>query len=136
MNKLDLFVPKKRKTTGRRNDRVAAQIKELLSLALIRGDFHHMQDDATPALRPSLITITYVDLSPDLRNATVFFTALDNHAVDEVLEFFRIQIHFFKNLIAQKLSLRVVPNIVFKFDQTSERASKIDALLKNDGVAE
>jgi ribosome-binding factor A len=132
MSKLDLFVPQKRKTTGRRNDKVAAQIKELFSLALIRGDFHAVQNDKMPALPPSLVTITYVDLSPDLRNATVFFTTLDGSSVDETAAFFKLQDHFFKDLIAKKMSLRVIPNITFKVDRSIERASRIDELLRND----
>ncbi|MDR2459094.1 MAG: 30S ribosome-binding factor RbfA [Holosporales bacterium] len=134
MSKLDLFVPQKRKTTGRRNDKVAAQIKELFSLALIRGDFHSLQSSKMPALPSCLVTITYVDLSPDLCNATVFFTTLDSGTVDETIAFFKMQDHFFKDLIAKKLSLRVIPNIIFKIDKSIEQASRIDELLKNDGL--
>ncbi|MDR1332837.1 MAG: 30S ribosome-binding factor RbfA [Holosporales bacterium] len=134
MSKLNLFVPQKRKTTGRRNDKVATQLKELFSLALIRGDFHVLPKREAESMPPCMITITHVDLSRDLCNAVVFFRTLSGTMIDEAMKFLELQTHFFKDLIAKKLSLRTIPNLRFKFDQTSEAANRIDELLKNDSV--
>ena len=126
---LNLFTQEKRKTNAARNDKVAAQIKECFSMALVRGDFPILPGHESASYMKSLITITYVKLSNDLRNATVFFTTLSDH--NEALQFFELQTHFFKNLIAKKLKLRFIPNLIFKIDDTFDYYDKIDQILNN-----
>jgi ribosome-binding factor A len=81
---------------------------------------------------PCPLTITYVDLSPDLRNASIFFTCLDDLKKNEALKFFETQLHFFKNLIAKQIKLKFVPNILFKIDESANYATRIDKILNND----
>jgi ribosome-binding factor A len=120
----------KRKKTGRRNDKIASQIRECFSLALSKGDFPILLNHENESKLPTLVTITYIDLSPDLRNAVIFFTPLCGMKKEETKRFFELQVHYFKNAIAKRMNLRFVPNLSFKLDESFDYSAKIEKLLK------
>ena len=132
MSGVDLFRPEKRKTIGRRNDKIASEMRECFAVAITKGDFPILPNHEIESKLVVPITITYVDLSPDLRNATVFFMPLGGTHKEETLKFFELQTHYFKNLIAKKMKMRFIPNILFKIDKTLEYSYKIESLLEND----
>lgn len=132
MSNLNLFKLEKRKTSARRNDKIATQIRECFSKALTKGDFPILPAHETESKLPAIITITYIDLSPDLRNATVYYIPLGGLKKDECKVFFGLQTHYFKSLIAKKLKLRFIPNLIFKLDDSLDYSEKIDKLLKTD----
>ncbi|MDR0942549.1 MAG: 30S ribosome-binding factor RbfA [Holosporales bacterium] len=132
MSGLNLFKIEKKKTIGRRNDRIASQIREVFSTALARGDFPSLPNHEKESMPPDFITITYVDLSPDLKNAKVFVSSLKEEKKDETLKFFSLQSHFFKDLIAKKMRLKFIPNLSFKLDGSIEYSERIEELLQND----
>lgn len=129
MQKLNLFVPEKKKTTGRRNDKVATRMKECFSAALARGDFPVLQGHESESKLPSPVTITFVDLSPDLRNAVIYFMPLGGLNKEECVKFFELQTHHFKDIIAKQMRLRFIPNISFKLDKSFEYSQRIEDLL-------
>ena len=131
MPKLNLFIQEKKKITAARNDKVAAKIKESFSMALVKKDFPVLPGHEEESKLKAFVTLTYVSVTADLRNATIFFTTLNNMYKDETLKFFELQQHYFKNIIAKKLKLRFIPNIKFKFDNTFDYYDKIDNILKN-----
>ncbi|MCQ8780139.1 ribosome-binding factor A, partial [Escherichia coli] len=61
---------KENRAPGQRQLRVGEELRHLLAELLERGD---MRD---PDLRGASITVTAVDVSPDLRNATAFVMPL------------------------------------------------------------
>ena len=81
--------------------------------------------------RLGFVTITGVDVSPDLRQARVYFTILDNDddAIKETLAGLNSAAPFFKHQMAQSLSLRHVPELTFQYDTSLENALRIDSLL-------
>ncbi|MDR1488753.1 MAG: 30S ribosome-binding factor RbfA [Holosporales bacterium] len=125
MKKLDLYKTDEKKfNTGggsRRNERVASEIRECFSAALIREELLDI-----PC---SILTITHVDVSPDLRNAKVFVMPLGGEKMDETLKYLNEHTHYFKNIIATKMKIRFIPEIIFKKDETLEYARKIDSIL-------
>ena len=136
MSNLNLFKSESKKTTSRRNDKVAAQLKECFSFALSRGDFPILPNHEAESKLPTPVTITYIDLSPDLRNATIFYTPLGGIKKEETVRFFELQIHYFKDLIAKKMKLRFIPNLTFKLDDSFEYSERIETLLKNNVTSE
>ncbi len=132
MSALNLFIPEKRKTSSRKNDKIAAQIRECFSKALTKGDFPILPAHEIESRLPTIVTITYVDLSPDLRNAIVYYIPLGGVKKTECETFFCLQTHYFKSLIANKLNLRFIPNLRFKLDNSLDYSEKIDSLLKNN----
>ena len=80
--------------------------------------------------RLSGVTITSVEISPDLQNAYVHFSVLgDQEAKKEALRGLQSAAGFFRRQLAQTISLRVTPTLTFRVDESLERGMKIDALL-------
>ena len=81
--------------------------------------------------RLGFVTITGVDVSPDLRQARVYFTILDNDeaGIKETLDGLNSAAAYFRHQMAQSLSLRHIPELTFQYDTTLENALRIDSLL-------
>lgn len=81
--------------------------------------------------RLGFVTITGVDVSPDLRQARVYFTILDNDeaGIKETLDGLNSAAPYFRHQMAQSLSLRHIPDLTFQYDTTLENALRIDSLL-------
>jgi len=81
--------------------------------------------------RLGFVTITGVDVSPDLRQARVYFTILDNDAaaIKETLTGLNSAAPYFRHQMGQSLSLRHIPELTFQYDTSLENALKIDRLL-------
>jgi len=81
--------------------------------------------------RLGFVTVTGVDVSPDLRQARVYFTILDNDeaSIKETLAGLNSAVPYFRRQLAQSLSLRHIPELTFQYDSTLENALRIDSLL-------
>lgn len=81
--------------------------------------------------RLSLLTITEVDVSPDLANATVRVSHLDLQADldDAVLALVRAAPHL-RHQLAQRVHARRVPRLHFVADRLQERAFALEAKLR------
>ncbi|MBP9837128.1 MAG: 30S ribosome-binding factor RbfA [Proteobacteria bacterium] len=87
-----------------------------------------------------LVTVSSVEMSPDLKTAWVYWSlmelASDKAATPEAEKIKLIEValeeksYFFKKRIASDLKLRYTPKLVFKYDDSYEYASKIEALMK------
>lgn len=100
-----------------RIDRVVAQLKKELTLIIIR-------DLKDPRL--GMITITQVLLTPDLKEATVFFSSLgDKKQGLATLEHAK---GFLRSQLAQRMRLKFVPDLHFKIDDGPEYAERINRL--------
>lgn len=79
------------------------------------------------------VTITGVDMSPDLKHARVYFSVLgtEQEKMDSVRGVRRAA-KYIRALIAQRLELRYVPTLRFELDDTPERAQRIELLLRQE----
>ena len=81
--------------------------------------------------RLGFITIVRVELTRDLRSAKIFFSVLGN---EQERENSRIAldsaIGFIRRLIGQRIKLRLVPEITFKEDYSSEYSVRIEEILQ------
>lgn len=77
------------------------------------------------------VSVTWVDVSPDLKNARVYVSHLGDTPDDdaEVVQALERASGFLRRELAGRLQLRVVPHLAFKIDAVLERARHIDALL-------
>lgn len=104
-----------------RNRRVADLIQKELAVAIQR-------DMADTALK--FITVSGVDVSPDLKNAKVYITSLaddlDRDAV--TMEMNEMSGHY-RHLLSKKLFMRTVPRLTFIFDYSVERGSRLSTLI-------
>ena len=80
----------------------------------------------------SLITVAFVDVSPDLSYAKVFVTCLDpNKSKAEVVTTLNKISGHFRHLLSKKLSLRIVPRLKFFYDESIERGTYLNALINS-----
>ncbi|MBL0713373.1 MAG: 30S ribosome-binding factor RbfA [Desulfosarcina sp.] len=85
-----------------------------------------------PRLRT--VTITEVDLSPDLRLAKIYFsTSGGDRAVADAVAGFQKARSFIKRNLAGCLGLRYMPEIRFYHDDSLEYGARIDTILKTIG---
>ncbi len=108
-----------------RAERVSRHIRNTLAVLLRKK----IRD---PRLRS--VTITEVDLSPDLRTAKVYFsTPGDKKAVVEAQAGFQKARAFIKRHLAANLGLRYMPDIRFFHDTSLEHGARIENILKTLG---
>jgi len=80
--------------------------------------------------RLGFVTVTGVEVSPDLRVAHVYVSVLgSDDDVQRSLESLRRAAGFFRRELGASLSLRYLPELNFRPDDTLERGFRIDRLL-------
>lgn len=105
-----------------RSRRIAEQIQRELS-EIIRVE---LKDPRVPGL----ITITDVEVTRDQAHAKVFFTILgDEGKVEEATTALKRAGGFLRSQLAQRLLLRTVPQLDFKYDASVERGMKLTRLI-------
>jgi ribosome-binding factor A len=120
---------KENRTPGQRQLRVGEEIRHLLAELLERGN---MRD---PDLREASITVTSVDVSPDLRNATAFVMPLGGQDATRLLAAMKRAAPWFRAQVGERAGLRHAPEIRFQLDRTFDEAERIGALLRRPDVA-
>ena len=109
-------------TTNRRPDRVAEAIREEVATFLAEG----VKDPRVS----SLVTVTGVDITRDLRHAKVFVSVLGSDTErTSTMEGLASLAPSLRGRIGRALRLRVAPEIAFKLDQSVARAARIEELL-------
>src|SRR5436305_14524463 len=81
--------------------------------------------------RVGFVTVTGVKTSPDLRHARVYVSVLGDEAARAAsLEGLRSAHGYLQGRIGAELTLRRTPALTFEYDDTSERAARINQLLR------
>jgi len=118
-------IKKDNTTKSQRQLRVGEELRHLISNALHRETFY----DAV--LESNNITVTEVNVSPDLKNAKVFIMPLGGENKIEVLESLNRIKGYIQKIISSEIQLRQIPRLSFVIDTTFEYANKIDNIIKN-----
>jgi len=106
---------------GKRLERVNQLIKEEVSMLLQ----HELKDP-----RLGFVTVTEVDVTPDLRHAKVFVSVLGDEAQwASSLRALQSAKGFVWSWLRRNLDLRVTPEIVFRPDRSMEHAAHIQSIL-------
>ncbi len=80
--------------------------------------------------RLGFVTVMDVELSNDLHYATMFVSVLgDEEAQREAIEALESALGFIRREIAHRIHLRQAPEIAVRYDNTSERAARVSALI-------
>ena len=111
--------------------RVGEEIRHAIASVLMRGDVP-WPEGIEPA---ALVTVTEVQVSPDLRNATAFVMPLGGQHTNQTVNALNNAVGFFRHELAKAVQLRYVPNLKFKPDTSFEYAKKIESLLHDPVVA-
>lgn len=114
---------------SQRQLRVGEELRHALAELIERGD---MRD---PELRGVPITVTVVDVSPDLRGALVFIMPLGGADAERVLAAMRRAASYFRARLADMVNLRHAPELRFELDRSFDHAAHINRLLHDPEVA-
>ena len=107
---------------AKRTDRVSALLKMALAELLLRG----VKDP-----RVQMVTVTGVEMSPDLKHARVFVSALgDEAARARSLAGLASARTYLQSQAGRRVGLRYTPELRFELDPSIEYAVHISELLK------
>jgi len=107
---------------SQRAHRVGEQIHKEISALLVKG----LKDP-----RIGFVTITAVEMTPDLHLARVFFTVMGDEAAQRQTEKgLKNSVPFLRRELGRRLRMRYIPDILFCHDSSLEYGNRIDALLK------
>ena len=77
-----------------------------------------------------MISVTKVKTSPDLKYTRVSVSILNAKNIKETLAGLKAASGFIRSRIAQKMNLRVTPELVFELDESVVYGEKIDTILE------
>jgi ribosome-binding factor A len=110
--------------------RAAENIRHVLVEIVARGD---IQD---PALKGVSLTIGEVRMSPDLRHANVFVSALGQSDAKEYAQALNKASAYLRGQMARNLDSKFTPKLKFIGDNSYDIAMHIDELLANPKVSQ
>lgn len=105
-----------------RKEKLNERIKELIGELLL----NRVKDP-----RVGLVTITSVTVAPDLATAKVYFTVMGDETVRaETRKGLDSARSFLRKTVANELKLRQTPELRFVYDDTLDRAMRIDETIE------
>ncbi len=113
---------------GPRIERVAKELQHEIA-KILQGE---IKDP-----RLGFVTVTQVDLSKDLRHAKVFFSCLGSEEERKLSqEALDHSAAYVRGLVKKRFRLKIIPELVFRFDQGIERSIDMGARLDQLGAPE
>ena len=97
--------------------RIGEQVRHALAEVLLRGD---LRDEL---LQNTIVSVSEVRVTPDLRQATAFIKALASHA------------KYLRGEVARTLQTKYTPDLRFRRDESFDAGARIDAILRRPEVA-
>jgi ribosome-binding factor A len=95
---------------------------------LTRGEVHD------PVIEKHLITVPEVQMTADLRLATIYVMPLGGRDKDAVLAAFERHKRYLRGEIARHVNLKFAPDIRFRIDARFDEAERIEKLLRTPQV--
>lgn len=116
------------KPPSQRQLRVGEELRHALARVLAQGDFRDLE------LNEVNITVTEVQVSPDLRNATAFVTPLGGAALAETVAALNRAAGFIRARLSPELRLRYLPRVQFAADRSFDNAMRLQGVLSHPRV--
>jgi ribosome-binding factor A len=113
---------------SQRQLRVGELVRHTLSDMLTRGEVHD------PVIEGHLITVPEVQMTADLRLATIYVMPLGGHDREAVIDALERNKRFLRGEIAHRINLKFAPEIRFRIDERFDEAERIDRLLRTPAV--
>lgn len=79
--------------------------------------------------RVGMVTITSVDVSPDLSHAKVFFTILEKSKQEETTRGLQRAASFLRSQLSRRMSMYTTPELRFVYDESVERGDRLSRLI-------
>jgi ribosome-binding factor A len=113
---------------SQRQLRVGELVRHALADMLTRGDVHD------PVIEGHMITIPEVQVTADLRLATIYVMPMGGRDAEEVVAAFERNKKYLRTEIAHRINLKFAPDIRFRVDDRFAEAERIDRLLRSPEV--
>ncbi len=120
--------PKGSKPPSQRQMKVGEEIRHIISEIIIHGELHNL------IIESATVSISEVRVSPDLKNATVYFTTLTGKMVQEVNNALKDAAPYIRGLLSKKARIRYTPRLTFVYDTSFDTANHINELLNQEAV--
>lgn len=106
-----------------RSNRVSEAIHKEISALLVKG----LKDP-----RIGFVTITAVEVTPDLHLARVYFTTLgEEKSRRETEKGLKSSVPYLRRELGRRLRMRYVPDLLFQYDASLDYGNRIDSLLRD-----
>ena len=112
------------KPISQRQLRVGEMIKQSLGMIFVRNEAK------LPNIETSNITVTEVKMSQDLKIAKAFILPLGGKNSDETVEKLKEFSFLVRKILSKKITMKFLPKILFRKDESFEYAEKIENLIK------
>ena len=116
----------------RKSSQRQMKVQEILRAALVEILQRGLTKE--PLLDNEMITINYVDVSPDLKHVKFFFLPFNEKKKEDFLEAFRRANKVIRREIGQRVHLKYVPTINFVFDNSITEVRKLDKIFASKKV--
>ena len=113
----------RRNPSARRYPR-SARVNEVVREALAE-ELERMNDP-----RLSLVTITGVEVAPDLRHARVYYAAL-GRSDDEVVTALRAAAPHLRAVLGREVRLKYLPKLEFHLDPAIEQGQRVEDIVRS-----
>lgn len=105
-----------------RSNRVAESIHKEVSSLLLKG----LKDP-----RIGFITITAVDVTPDLHLARIYYSVMgDEEARKNTQKGLNSSVPYIRRELGRRLRMRYTPDILFQYDSSLEYGNRIESLIR------
>ncbi len=98
---------------------------------LIKEELSHLLIEEIQDSSSGLITLTRIEMSPDLKTAHIYLSIFGGEQKETILELLDEKKGYLRKSIASKIKLKYNPLLIFSFDQNPDYEAKIDKLLEN-----
>ena len=105
-----------------RKERLGDTIRDIVAESLSGG---RMNDP-----RLEFVTITRCKLSADLLIASLYFRIVDTSKIEETKKGLKSAEGVFRHRLAEELDIRKVPRVRFFYDDSIEKTSSVEAVLR------
>lgn len=99
-----------------RTDRVATLIQREIAQIIQRQ---------MSSSKVGMVSIVSVDVSPDLRNAKVYYSQIGDYDRTQTQTFLRKSAGFVRGELGKVLHLKTIPKLTFVYDESIERGDRI-----------
>lgn len=112
-----------------RLQRIGEQVRSAIAQVLGRGE---LRDEL---LQRTIVSVSEVRVTADLRHATVFIKALGGGDDQAVVKALASHARYLRGEVARQMATKYTPDLRFRADDSFDAGARIDAILRRPSIA-
>ncbi len=121
-----------RRSKGARSGLRLLRVGETIRHAM--AEIFRREEIDDEALKDVSVTVSEVEVSPDLRHARVFVTPLGGRDDVETVKALNRHRRFLRGRLAPYMTTKYLPELNFRLDERFDAAARVERLLRSDRV--